>query len=61
MEWHGRIQNIKEIVNASEKSMKKEVADVKREVADVNNKVDDVKREVAEMKEQLQTIINKLS
>ena len=45
MEWQGRIQNIKEIVQT--------------EVKSINNKVDDVKKEVAEIKEQLQILINK--
>ena len=68
MEWHGRIQNIKEIVNVSEKSINKKIDAVKSEVAAVNNKIDDVKSEVADVKkridsidEKLQMLINKLN
>ena len=66
-EGHGRIENIQEIINAKvdacEKSIKKDVADVnnkvKKEVADVKEVADAIKREVAEIKEQLQMLINK--
>ena len=56
MEWHGRIQNIKEIVQTEVKSIKKEVAGVKQEIEGVKQEIE---KQNAEMKQEMEQEIEK--
>ena len=56
MEWQGRIQNIKEIVQTEVKSIKKEVAGVKQEIEGVKQEIE---KQNAEMKQEMEQEIEK--